>query len=183
MSGLCLTRLCFTTTYACRLSFIQQRQGTIQRCLFLELAMYMNGHNDLNSHTSRYLTGFVLKSGHDPKSVRGISEKNWPVVEEIVQRNIFIYNFKVQEEEYVGELARKIIGRLDETVKLMRFHHHIIHTIDVESFFKCFRCPSCDTFSARQATSIGICGDARIEWGILTPRTCMSFWNLVWKAS
>ena len=163
MSGLCLTRLCFTTTNACILSFIQQRQETIQRCLFLEQAMHMNGHNDLYSHNSRYLTGFVLKSGHDPNSFRGVSVENLPVVDEIVQRNIFIYNFKVQEEEYVGKLAQKIIGRLDETVKLMRFYHDIIHTIDVESFFKCFRCPSCDTFSARQATSISISGYARIE--------------------
>ena len=33
----------------------------------------MNGHNDLDSHTSRYFTEFIIKSGHDPKSFHGVS--------------------------------------------------------------------------------------------------------------
>ena len=60
-----------------------------------------------------------------------------------MQRNIFIYDFDIQEEEYVGELARRSI---EKTVKLLRFNNHIFHTKDIDSFFKCFRCPSCDTF-------------------------------------
>ena len=115
-------------------------------CLFRALTMYMNGHNDLDSHTSRYFTEFVSKSGYDPKSFRGVSVEDLPVVEEIVQRNIFIYDFDIQEGEYVGELARRSIGRFDKTGKLLRFNNHIIHTNDIDSFFKCFRCPSCDTF-------------------------------------
>ena len=35
--------------------------------------MYMNGHNDLESHTSRYFTKFVSKPGYDPESFRGVS--------------------------------------------------------------------------------------------------------------
>ena len=115
-------------------------------CLFRALAMYMNGHNDLDSHTSRYFTDFISKSSYDPKNFRGVSVEDLPVVEEIVQRNTFIYNFDIQEGEYVGELARRTIGRFDKTVKLLRFNNHIIHTNDIDSFFKCFRCPSCDTF-------------------------------------
>ena len=115
-------------------------------CLLRALAMYMNGHKDLDSHTSRYLTDFISKSGYDPKNFRGVSVEDLPVVEEIVQRNIFIYDFDIQEGEYVGELARRSIGRFDKTVKLLRFNNHIIHTNDIDSFFKCFRCPSCDTF-------------------------------------
>ena len=108
--------------------------------------MYMNGTRDLDSHTSRYFTDFISKSGYDPKSFRGVSVEDLPVVEEIVQRNIFIYKFDIQDGEYVGELARRSIGRSDETVKLLRFNNHIINTNDIDSFFKCFRCPSCDTF-------------------------------------
>ena len=37
-------------------------------CLFRTLAMYMNGHKDLDSHTSRYFTDFISKSGYDPKN-------------------------------------------------------------------------------------------------------------------
>ena len=118
-------------------------------CLFRALAMYMNEHNDLDSHTSRYFTDFISKPGYDPKNFRGVSVEDLPVVEEIVQRNIFIYDFDIQEGEYVVELARRSIGRFDRTVKLLRFNNHIIDTNDIDSFFKCFRCPSCDTFFKR----------------------------------
>ena len=50
------------------------------------------------------------------------------------------------QREYVGELARRIIGRFDNTVKFLWFDNHIIHTNDIDSFFKCFRCPSCYNF-------------------------------------
>ena len=34
-------------------------------------------------------------------------------------------------------------------MKLLRFNNHIIHTDDIDSSFKCFRCPSCDCFFNR----------------------------------
>ena len=82
-------------------------------CLFRALAMYMIGHNDLDTHSSRYFTEFITKSGYDSKNFRGVSVEDLPVVEEIIERNIFIYDFDIQEGEYVGELARKSIGRFD----------------------------------------------------------------------
>ena len=60
-----------------------------------------------------------------------------------------MYDFDIQEGEYVRELARQSIEKLDKTVKLLRINNHFIHTNDIGSFFKCFRCPSCDTFSKR----------------------------------
>ena len=80
------------------------------------------------------------------KIFRGISVEDLPFVEEIVQRNIFRHDFDIQEGEYVGELARRSIGSFDKTVKLLRFNSHINHTNDIDSFFKFFRCASCDTF-------------------------------------
>ena len=71
-------------------------------CLFRALAMYMNGHNDLDSHNFRYFTELISKSGYDPKNFRGVSVEDLPVVEKNVQRNIFIYNFDIQEGEHVG---------------------------------------------------------------------------------
>ena len=121
-------------------------------CLFRALAMYMNGHNDFNdldSHTSRYFTEFLTKSGYDPKSFRGVSVEDLPNVEEIVQRNIFIYDFDIQEGEYVEEIARRRTGTSDKTIQLLRFNNHSNHTNDIDSFFKCFRCPSSDTFFKR----------------------------------
>ena len=78
-----------------------------------------------------------------------VATNDLALVEIIVERNIFIYNFDIQEGEYVGELARRSIGKFEKTVKLLRFNNHIIHTNDIDSFFKCFRCPSCDCFFNR----------------------------------
>ena len=111
--------------------------------------MYMNGHTDPDSHSSRYFSEFISKSDYDLENFRGNSVEDLLVNEEIIERNIFIYNFDIQEGEYVGELARRSIGRFDKLVKRLRFNNHIIHTNDIDRFFKCFRCPSCDTFFYR----------------------------------
>ena len=97
------------------------------------LAMYMNGHKELDSHTPRYFTEFISKSCSDPKNFCGVFVEDLPVVEEIVQKTFFIYDFDIQEGEYVGELTRRSIGRFDKTVKLQRFTNHIIHTNDIDS--------------------------------------------------
>ena len=73
----------------CLLSYKDKEPYKDHLCLFGALAMYMNGHNDLNSHTSRYFTEFISKSD-DPKNFRGVSVEDLPVVEETVQVNIFI---------------------------------------------------------------------------------------------
>ena len=148
MFGLCLTRN-FTTTCASELYFSNKDKETLNDhlCLFRALAMYMNGHNDLvDSHTSRYFTEIVSKSGQDIKNFRVVLVEDLPVFEEIVQRNFLIYDFDIQEGGYVGELARRSLGTFDKTVKLLRFINHTIITNDKDSFFKCLRCPSCDTF-------------------------------------
>ena len=46
-------------------------------CLFCALAMYMNRHNDLSSHTSRYFTEFVSKCGYDPKNFVEFQKKTY----------------------------------------------------------------------------------------------------------
>ena len=37
-------------------------------CFLRALAMYTNGRNDLDPHTSRYFTEFLSKSGIDPNN-------------------------------------------------------------------------------------------------------------------
>ena len=73
--------------------------------------MYMNGHIVLDFDTSRYFKEFISKSGYEPKNFRGVSVQDLHVVEKIVQRKIFIYDFDIQEGDFVRELARRSIGR------------------------------------------------------------------------
>ena len=100
--------------------------------------MYMNGHNDLDSHISRYFTEFKSLSRYDPKKLCEFTLEDLPVVKEVVQRNILICVFDIQEGDYVGELARRSTGKFEKTVKLLRLNNHIIHTNDIDSFFRCF---------------------------------------------
>ena len=137
------------TQVNCLLSNKDKQPYKDHLCIFRALTMYLHGHSNLDAHTSELFIEFISKSGYDPKIFRGVSIDDLPVVEGIVERNIFIYDFDIQEGEYVGELARRSIGKFEKTVKLLRFNNHIIHTNDIDSFFKCFRCPSCDCFFNR----------------------------------
>ena len=76
-------------------------------CLFRALTMYLHGNSKLDAHTSQLFTEFVSKSGCDPKNFRGVAIEDLPLVEGIVERKIFIYDFYLQEGEHVGELARR----------------------------------------------------------------------------
>ena len=111
--------------------------------------MYLHGHSNLDAHTSQLFTEFKSKSGHDPKNFSGVSINDLPLVDGILEQNIFNYDFDIKEGEYVGELARLSSGKFEKTVKLLRFNNHIIHTSDIDSFFKCFRSCSCDCFFIR----------------------------------
>ena len=118
-------------------------------CLFRALTIYLHGLINLDADTSQLFTELISKSGYDPMNFRGVAIDDLPLVEGIVERNKFIYDFDIQEGENVGELARRSIGKVEETVKLLGFNNLIFHTNDIDSFFKCFRCPSCDCFFNR----------------------------------
>ena len=133
----------------CLLSEKEKQPYKEHLCLFLALKMCLHGHSNLNAHTSQLFKEFVSKSGHDPKNFRGVSIDDLPLVEVIVEGNIFIYNFDIQEEEYVAEIARQSIGNFEKMVKLLKFNNYIIHTKDIDSFFQCFRCPNFDCFFDR----------------------------------
>ena len=84
--------------------------------------------NNVFAHTSQLFTEFISKSGYDPKNFLGVAIDDLPLVEEIVERNIFVYDFDIQEGEYVGELARRSIGKFEKTKKIAKiqqpYHSH-----------------------------------------------------------
>ena len=72
---------------------------------------------------------------------------NLPIVEDVVEKNIFVYDIEdIEDGDFVGELARRSIGKYENTVKLLRYNNNIIYVNNNDNFFKCFRCPTCDTF-------------------------------------
>ena len=51
--------------------------------------------------------------------------------------------------ELVGEPARRSIQKFEKSVKLLRYNNHICYVSDLNSFFKSFRCSTCDTIFSK----------------------------------
>ena len=115
-------------------------------CLFRALANHLHGTANLETSTSMIFNNFFEKSGSDPKQFRGVSMDYLPIVEDVKEKNIFIYDIDFEDGDFLGELARRSIGNYKNTVILLRYNKHIIHVNNIDNFFKCFRCSTCDTF-------------------------------------
>ena len=82
----------------------------------------------------------------DPENFMGVSLDQIPIIESLVEKNIFIYDFAIEDGELVGELIRRSIERYEQNINLFRYNNHICNVNDINKFFKKFRCPSCDVF-------------------------------------
>ena len=102
------------TQVNCLLSDKDKQPMKDHLCLFRALTMCLHSHNNLDAHTSQMFTEFISKLGYDTKNFRGVAIDDLPLVEELVERNIFIHDFDIQEGEYVGELARRSIGKFEK---------------------------------------------------------------------
>ena len=72
-----------------------------------------------------------------------------PKVEEMLQLNIFPYDIDFVDGEMIGKLARRSIQIFEKSVKLLRYSNHICYVSDMNSFFKSFRCSTCDTIFSK----------------------------------
>ena len=59
-----------------------------------------------------YICLHISKSGHDPANFLRVSIEHIHIVQELIERNIFINNFDIQEGKNIRELAQKIIGKI-----------------------------------------------------------------------
>ena len=80
----------------------------------------------------------------DPSKLQGVHRTDIPKVE-MLQLNVFLYDSDFVDGELIGELAQKSIQKFEKSVKLLRYNNHICYISDMKSFFKTFRCSSCDT--------------------------------------
>ena len=72
-----------------------------------------------------------------------------PKVEEMLQLNIFLYDIDFVDGKLIGELARRSFQKFENSVKFLRYNNHICYVSDMNSFFKSFRCSSCDTIFSK----------------------------------
>ena len=76
---------------------------------------------------------------------QGVHMTDTPKVEEKLQFNIFLYDIDFVDGEPIGELTQRSIQNFEKSVKLLRYNNHISYVSDMNSFFKYFRCSTCDT--------------------------------------
>ena len=96
--------------------------------------------------SSTFFIAFLEKLGCNPKQFRGFLMDNLAKDEDRVEKNIFCYDIDIEDGDFLGELAQKSIGKNENTVNILRYNNHVIYINNNDHFFKCFRCPICDTF-------------------------------------
>ena len=72
-----------------------------------------------------------------------------PTVEDLLTLNILLYGVGIVDGHIVGELARKNVQKYENTVRLLRYDHHMRYVNNINAAFQSFRCPKCDTFFNR----------------------------------
>ena len=92
---------------------------------------------------------FLYESGHDAINFRGLSIDHLVFIENAIKHNIFIYDIDIEDVDFVDYLARRIIEMKENSINLLWYNNHISNDDDINTFFKRFRCPNCDTFIKR----------------------------------
>ena len=119
-------------------------------CLFRALALHLHGKERLEKETSKIFNLFLNNCGEaDPSKFQGVHMTDIPKVEEMLQLNIFLYHIDFVDGELIEELARRSIQKFEKSVKLLRYNNHFCYVSDLISFFKSFRCSSCDSIFSK----------------------------------
>ena len=82
----------------------------------------------------------------------GASMNNLPIVEDVVEKNKFIYDLEFEAGDFVGELARRSIGKYENTVRTLRYHNHSFMSLFSKTSSKSFDAYLAINFSAKQTT-------------------------------
>ena len=123
-------------------------------CLFRALALHLHGNERLEEETSKFFNLFLKNCGEaDPSKFQGVHTTDIPKVEEMLQLNIFLYDIDFVDRELIGELTRRSIQKFEKSVKILRYNNHNCYVSDMNSFFKSFRCTTCDTSFSKTGNS------------------------------
>ena len=114
-------------------------------CPFRAVAVYLYWSSELETNAAKLFGAFPHESGHDAINFRQVSIDHLVFVENAVRHNIFVYDIDILDD-FVGELASRSDEMYEKNINSLRFSNHICYVDDINTFFKRFRCPSCDTF-------------------------------------
>ena len=115
-------------------------------CLFRAFALHLHGNERLEEETSKIFNLFLNNCGEgDPSKFQGVQMTDIPKLEEMLRLNIFLFDIDFVDGELIGELARRSIQKFEKRVKLLHYNNRICYVSGMNSFFKSFRCGTCDT--------------------------------------
>ena len=119
-------------------------------CLFRALALHLHGTPRLEEETSKLFNLFIKKmDGLSADQFQGVHMNDFPIVEDLLTRNILLYDIDIVDGNIVGELARRSVQKYENTVRLLRYNNHICYVNNINAVLQSFRCPNCDTFFNR----------------------------------
>ena len=81
--------------------------------------------------------GKIAESG--PASFQGVGMLLVPIVEELLQANIFLYNIDCVVETVIGELAQRSVGNHFSTIRLLYYNSHICYVSNIDAVFGGYR--------------------------------------------
>ena len=89
-------------------------------------ALHLHGNGGLGEETSKMITLFLEKiGGTNLTSFQGFCMKGTPIVEDLVQVNIFLYDKDLVDGMLIAELARTSFGKHSNTVRQLSYKSHI----------------------------------------------------------
>ena len=69
-----------------------------------------------------------------------------PIVEDVEEKSIFTYDIDIENEYFVRNLFRRNIGEYEKTAKRLGYINLKFYVNNIDIFFNCFQCPTCDAF-------------------------------------
>ena len=119
-------------------------------CLFRALALHLHGNQRQEEEISKFFNLFINKiDGLNPNQFQRVHMNDIPTVEDLLTLNILLYDIDIVDGNIPGELARRIVQKYENTVRLLRYNNHICYVNNINAVFPSFRCPNYDTFSNR----------------------------------
>ena len=119
-------------------------------CFSRALALHLHCNKKLEEETSKIFKLFFKNSEErDVSKFQGVHLNDIPIVEDLLQFNIFLYDVDFVDGELIGELARRSYPKYEKSVKLLPYSNHIRSVNTITPMFKAFRCTTCDTFFSK----------------------------------
>ena len=109
------------------------------------MAAQLHGSSELKTNAANLFRAFLHESGNDTINFRGVSIDHLVFIENAIKHNILVYDTDIEEGEFVGENARRSVEMYEKSIYLLQYSNQFCYVDDINTFFKRFSCPSCDT--------------------------------------